>query len=435
MINRNEKKAGIACTGLLLTLLLLLLLTLSACSSKSVSENQYSGGAGAKDYAPMAPEPSSPSMAVYGEAEYYAPEPDMYVDDAGFVTTSSSVVQSGRKITFSASMSINTKNFDADYAKINGLIAQYGGYVSFEEMSDFTSYGRNQGRYSMMTALVPADGYNSFLADIITVGDVTNKNKWSQDLTAQYFDTAARIEMLELRKERLMGYLVEAEDAADIVEFERELSSVLYELDMYQGEKRHLDRLVEYSTVDVRLTELITPETIGKDGEPLGDRASTAFRFSVDGVGRFLEGVVVFFAGAAPVLALLAVIAAIVLLIVRLTRPLREKARIAREAREEKRAIKAAQYRAGRRQPAYAQPQAYGQQQAYQQPSQYMQQQYMQTPPPTLEPAPEFGPEKQEAAEPAPAPKTNKAETAQENVKSETTQGVKTEKAQEGEEK
>lgn len=134
-----------------------------------------------------------------------------------------------------------------------------------------------------------------------------------------------------------MGYLVDAKDAKDIVTFERELANVLYELDQYQSSKRQMDQLVDFATVDINLTEIITPETIGKDGEPLGSRASDAFAFSAGGVGGFLQGVVVFFAGAAPVIALLAVIAVIIWLVLRATRNMREKASEKREEKQAKR--------------------------------------------------------------------------------------------------
>ena len=220
-------------------------------------------------------------------------------------------VQDGRKITFWASLTIDTKSFDSDYQTIKSMVDQSGGYIASESMRDNSTPEYLRGRITTLTIKIPATGYNPFVESLSQIGTVTSRNQWSDDLTTQYFDTAARIEMLEIRKERLMNYLLEAETAADIVAFERELSSVLYELDAYQSNFRQLNQLVDYSTVDITLNELITPETIGPDGEPLGDRASDAFLLSASGVGRFLENAVVFLASAAPVLGLLIVIAAI----------------------------------------------------------------------------------------------------------------------------
>ncbi|MCL2111626.1 MAG: DUF4349 domain-containing protein [Clostridiales bacterium] len=323
---KNNRTIAGRMAAVFLVMVLVTALSLGACSP---------GGGGSSAPAP-APAPAAPmaDMAMNEERGYRleAEAWDVAEDDAGggFAMTSSGTgnVQSGRKISFRASVSMNTKTFDADYAAINDLVAGAGGYVAHENTSD-NSYmqSRNMGRTAWLSALIPAAGYDSFLDDLSEIAEVVNKTKSSDDLTAQYFDTEARIEMLELRKERLMGYLVEAEDAADIVEFERELSNVLYELDNYQGNKRHLDRLVDYATIDINLNELITPETIGKDGEPLGSRASDAFALSTNSVGRFLEGFVVLLAAAVPVIAVIAVIAVIVLVVIKLCRKVRAKIR------------------------------------------------------------------------------------------------------------
>ena len=327
---KNRKSIGIRIiTGLVG---FALVVSLGACSS-----GKSGGGMAMNESAPapaMAPAPSAPMMAsgmAAADMDFNRTYPEelekMARDEAGGGGYGSDVsaVQSGRKITFRADMSINTKSFDADYRVINDMIVQAGGYVASENMYDNSYYNRNAGRYVYLSARIPAAGYDSFLERLGSVGDVVGRNKSSDDLTSQYYDTEARIEMLEIRKERLMKYLVEAENAADIVEFERELSYVLFDLDNYQGSKRRLDQLVEYATVDVNLNEIITPETIGKDGEPLGTRASDAFGLSVSGVGRFLQGFVVFLAGAVPVIILLAVIALIIWLLVRLSRKIRGK--------------------------------------------------------------------------------------------------------------
>jgi len=372
MIHSIKKTAAAI---LVIALIFAITLSLGACGAggggsadKSVFTNSSADSPRAPAPAP-APEASMPAMdgagsgGGYAEAEY----DDFVAMDTGFASSADGV-QKGRKITFRASMSINTKTYDADYAKINNLIVKAGGYVSSENTNDYSVYGRNQGRDTWLSARIPAEGFDSFLDKLSEVGDVSNKSKSSDDLTSQYFDTEARIEMLELRKERLMAYLVEAENAADIVEFERELSGVLYDLDMYQGNKRNLDQLVEFATVDVSLVELITPETIGKDGEPLGERATEAFALSADGVVRFLQGFVVFLAGAAPVIALLVIVLVIIWVIVRATRPLREKSRKAREerarnsARQKQQAYGGPYWQQGYQQQPYTQPQGYQEQ-------------------------------------------------------------------------
>lgn len=246
-------------------------------------------------------------------------------EEAGGLSTPG-LPETNRKLTYSASFDINTKQYDSDYAKINEDLSAVGGYVANEESSAYSSEtGKNYGRNSYLSLRVPVDNLNAFMENLSGIGEVVGKHRSTDDLTAQYYDTDARIEMLNIRKDRLMGYLANATNAEDIIAFEQELSDVLYELDQLQGSKRQMDQQIDYATVDVTLTELITPETIGADGQPLGDRASDAFSMSMTGVGEFMENFAIFWAAALPVLILIAIFAVVIYAVIRLILWLRKK--------------------------------------------------------------------------------------------------------------
>jgi len=266
--------------------------------------------------APMAPAPEAGAGSKSDVAQAAGPGR----------TETQIAANSGRKISFSATFTINTKQYDKDYAAIGRIVTQAGGYIASEN-SSAASYGNgvDTGRSAYLSLRVPVDKFDSVLDGMNGVGTVVNKSRSSQDLTSQYFDTESRISLLEMRRDRIMGYLKDATDPDQIVAFERELTNTLYELDTYQSDKRQMDQLVDFSTIDVTLYELITPETIGADGQPLGERASSAFALSSAGVGSFLRNLAIFGAAAVPVIALLAVIAVIVLVIIRLVRWLRAK--------------------------------------------------------------------------------------------------------------
>jgi hypothetical protein len=313
----------------------------AACGSNN-SEVASEDNTGGSDFSTR--ESASMSEPAAAEAPATAEDSadmDVSEDSTGSAGVGSVQPATNRKITFSASYSLNTKSYDKDYARINQLVKDAGGYIANEETSAYTyEFEGTEGRSSYFTLKIPVKGYDSFLEKLQMVGEVANKNKSSEDLTSEYFDTESRINMLEMRRDRLTEYIRTATKAADIVEFEKELSDVLLELDQYEGNKRRLDQLVDYATVNVSLSELITPETIGKDGQPLVDRASDAFRMSATGVGEFLRNVAVFFAGAAPVIALIVVILVIVWLIVRAVRRARARYRDTRpEKKKERRKV------------------------------------------------------------------------------------------------
>ena len=116
--------------------------------------------------------------------------------------------ETDRKLTYSASFDINTKQYDADYAKINAELSAVGGYVANEESSAYSSEtGKNYGRNSYLSLRVPVDSLNAFMDSLSGIGEVVSRHKSTDDLTSQYYDTDARIEMLNMRRDRLMAIL------------------------------------------------------------------------------------------------------------------------------------------------------------------------------------------------------------------------------------
>ncbi|MDR1795892.1 MAG: DUF4349 domain-containing protein [Clostridiales Family XIII bacterium] len=300
---------------------LVLALSFASCSASggegSAAEAATDAAAGAGDgyYDMEDMDPSAIGESVAESPSVASVEADSFAGGGTGTAASAAQIQesagsAAHKITFSASFTLNTKNFDEDYQKINKLVGDAGGYIASENSDGgVNSYNQSYGRTTTMSLRVPVAKYDGLVSGLEGVGELVNKQKSSEDLTDSYFDTEARIQMLEMRRDRLVGYLETATVAEDIIVFEQELSQVLYELDQYQGSLRKMDNLVDYATVDLSLYELITPETIGPDGEPLGDRASQAMSLSATGVKEFLENAAVFFAGAAPVIGLIAVIA------------------------------------------------------------------------------------------------------------------------------
>ena len=390
-------------------LIVVIAVSLAACSSNSSS----AGGAqsyNSYDYAP-APAPAAEAPSTYSDGSMS--DTDYYYEEGETTSNISSTVggkvTDNRKITFSANYRIETKRFDEDYNKIVKLVDDSNGYIANEATDSRTYYSGSYGRNSFFSLRVPVDKYNTFLDDLTEIGDVVNKNKSSEDLTSEYFDTEARIDLLKMRKDRLIEYIETATDPEVIIEFERELSNVLYDLDYYEGNKRRLDRLVDYATIEVNLSEVITAETIGKDGEPLGERAKDAFEMSLNGVQEFLRDAAVFFAGAAPVIALIVVIIIVILLIRMIVIRIREgyddrfpKGTERKQRRAEKRFQAKLQKMQNKQRIKMAQkpPVYYGQ--SYQVPP--AQQPPVQPPVPASRPEPESAPQPVPALQPEPEP-------------------------------
>ena len=229
-----------------------------------------------------------------------------------------------RKLVYSSSIQLETKNYDNDYAAVKNALDAAGGYIENEyTYANSTDYG--SARFSDMVLRVPTEQYNSFLDTVAGIGTVKEKQISAEDISDQYYDNDSRIEILEQRQKRLMGHLEDATKMQDIIDLEDQLDEVIRDIDSLKGTKRGMDNQVSFAQVYLTLNEVITAETVTSTGDPVGERAANAYNMSMTGVGQFLQDFAVGLAAAAPVLMLLAVIAVIVLLVVKLVKFLRKK--------------------------------------------------------------------------------------------------------------
>jgi len=230
------------------------------------------------------------------------------------------------KLIYQANFQIDTKQFIEDYRRIGEAVQKANGYFSNEHLSgtEPKNYG-DSGRIADVTLRIPAEKYQSFCDELAGIGTIRSSNQTVKDVSDQYFDVEARIDMLELRYEKLMEHMKNATAMEDIIKLEAEISEVLYELDSYKGTKRNLDALISYCTVDVSLCERVEPNQVATGKETLGERIVLAGQAALVGMKEFGENLLVFLVRILPTLILLGLIALLVVWIVKSARCRRKK--------------------------------------------------------------------------------------------------------------
>jgi hypothetical protein len=280
---------------------LLCAVILASCSAAQKAEAPA-------DAAPAAPVPAE--TAAHGAGEYEAEayggaaEGAQPAGEGGLGGLPNIVMpDTEQKLVYSASIQLDTKNYGSDYEAVKQALAGVGGYIENEyTYTNSTDYG--SARFSDMTLRVPVDSYNAFLDMVSGIGTVREKQVGAEDISDQYYDTDSRIEILEQRKERLMGHLEDAVKMEDIITLENELDTVLSDLDSLKGSKRGMDKRVDFAQVYLTLNEVVTAE--GKRSARRATRWASArgerVQYVRDGVGLFLQDFAVGMAAAAPVL-------------------------------------------------------------------------------------------------------------------------------------
>ncbi len=304
-----------------LTLCILLSISLMACSAQTY-DTSSSEGAYAYDVAPQEAPAAAESYSYDYDYDYEYEETGEMSEEAisGGIgdLPNNDIIDTNRKLIYSSNFTMQTQNYDEDYATIKNTLSSLGGYVENESTwSDIGEYSTL--RHSDLSLRIPTENYNEFLDTISGVGTIVDKQLYTDDVSDQYFDTESRIEILEARQERLMEYLETAVKIEDIIELEAELSEVLYELDVLKGQNKGIDQMVDYAQVSISISEVLTPTTSQNNNvPPLNERASNAYQVSVENVKQFFENFAVVMAALAPVLIILLIIVVIILIAVKL---------------------------------------------------------------------------------------------------------------------
>jgi cell division septum initiation protein DivIVA len=220
---------------------------------------------------------------------------------------------SSRKIIYNASLTLESKDYDATLSALNDAVKAAGGYIESSDESAYTG----DTRYCSITCRIPADAYTDFLTAAAGTGSLTNKSQSAQDVTSEYVDIAARIQALETQRDRLLELEKQAGDLSDLLQIEDSLSNVQYELENYQSQQKIFDDQIEYSTVciDVREVSTYTPVQTG-----FWQRLREAFSLALTQFGSMMAEIVFWLAGLWPWLVLIAAVAGIVVVVKKVRR-------------------------------------------------------------------------------------------------------------------
>lgn len=313
---------------LALVLAALMLLALIGCSSSA----KFDSAAGTMTEPSMqaAPEakPSLTEEAVEMPAEepMAAPEAETAVNTSGFDTqdtvSSDAVADFTAKIIYSASLQLQTTEFDDAVAALERMTASFGGFVETSNISGDIFYEddgstRVVNRWGYYSLRIPCDRFEEFLTQTKGLGNVISNNKYAQNVTSQYTDYEARLSSLNTQEERLLDMLKKSEDVESLIALEQRLADVRYEIESIERNLRNLDMQISYSTVNIDLqeVELYTPTAPVQRtfGQKLADALSDGWHGFTRGLQRFVIGL----AAALPTLVILLVLAVVCFIVVR----------------------------------------------------------------------------------------------------------------------
>ena len=226
---------------------------LAGCASgASYDSGYYAGNGGNYNYAvePAVASDYKGDDYDYGYYDDYAVAEMAAGDD---FSTASRVGESGattpqtadpnRKLITTATIDVETKEFDKLYSDIEAYVKSAGGYLESINTYNGSRYnGQVVERHANLTVRIPAEKLDAFLEEIGTAGNITNRTQNVEDITLTYVDLEAHKKTLLEEQERLNEFLREAETVEDMIYIEDRLSYIRYELESMES----LDRISQH---------------------------------------------------------------------------------------------------------------------------------------------------------------------------------------------
>lgn len=264
--------------------------------SAGIAKNSYASEAAAED-------------AVYDESDY----------EGGGTQTQDldSMTLLEEKLVYYCELEIETLDYAGTLASVKEAIKQYGGIIQSEEETDssydwyYEDYRKTSGTMrNYIEVRVPSDNYESFISSLDGVGKITSKSTSIDNISQQYYDTTTQIEALQIQEKNLLEMLEKCETIEDMITVQDRLTTVQYDLNRLQTDKRYMDVDVAYSYVNINIEEVMEYHY---DEEPIKtntfvDRLINTIKSTGRGFLRFLETLLFVVIRLIPYLIIVAVI-------------------------------------------------------------------------------------------------------------------------------
>ena len=315
---------------LALILTFLMLLSLCACGAGSKGSDTAAATESIQE-APAAEAPAEAAGNGYGGLASYS---SSYAADAEYAEAEeqdgSGETGAGEinpdKIIYSGEAQVETRNFDDSIAMLMEMLEQYGGWIESSSLSGANYYSISRGNSGNRSAsYTPSHKFATMTSSRSPLGNVPYTHTYSENVTAQYYDTQARLTAYETQEARLLEMMEKAETVSDVITIEEKLTELRYQIESLQSTLNNWDRQVNYSSLYVTVDEVgeYTPQPQQSYLQELWQALTGAFK----DLGRFFKNFLVFLVSAIPTIIVLVVLFFIF-------RPIYRKVKARRKARK-----------------------------------------------------------------------------------------------------
>ncbi len=159
-------------------------------------------------------------------------------------------IVNGDRVQVSGSLSLEVQSLDEAVIGVQRLVTAYKGWVT---QSNLETAGRP---YANITLLVPKSLFYELLEKIKEIASVVkSENVNSNDVTEEYIDVTARLDVMKETGSRFLSLLSETDNIEEIILLEKELMRLRGEIDSLEGRVSYLTKTTDNSFLYLHMIE------------------------------------------------------------------------------------------------------------------------------------------------------------------------------------
>jgi hypothetical protein len=191
-----------------------------------------------------------------------------------------------RKLIQNGEVSIEVRDFDTAAGKAGEIARSLGGYVA-----DSQAAGEGRRRHGALTVRVPAGSFEKALGELRHLGKVQSEHLGVQDISKAYTDLESRLMVKRDAAGRIREILRNrTAKLSDVLEAEKQLTELVEQIEVMEGERRFYDQQIALSTIKAELHE---PESITRPSalEPLREALRDSLYNLSSSLAAFVTGI------------------------------------------------------------------------------------------------------------------------------------------------
>ncbi|MBQ4531376.1 MAG: DUF4349 domain-containing protein [Lachnospiraceae bacterium] len=224
--------------------------------------------------------------------------------------------QGDRKLIKTIDMELETLEYEKTITYIEKRVTKLGGYVESSSLDGSSIYDDYYGnRYGELKVRIPKEQADEFVKGIDENTNIKRKSESTEDITLSYVDAESHKEALKVEQKRLIAIMKKAETVEEIISLESRLSEVRYEIEKYESKIRTYDNLVDYTTINIYVSEV--QEITEAPKITAMERMAEGFTESVNDIIKGMKEFVIGFVSALPYLVVWGIVIGVILIVIR----------------------------------------------------------------------------------------------------------------------